>query len=140
MPLPPPRWWERLLGCRVAIVGTGDAMQRHLVLAALGLCDTDDETSDASEEDAARRPRKRGPQTTLLAPPMAAPLPLLALPIEADEDVPPQPKPPPPPDESQVLRAVEWLQEQQRSNRMVQAVSIVVILVGRSSFRCRPRN
>ena len=34
-------------------------------------------------------------------------------------------------DESQVLRAVEWLQEQQqRSNRMVQAVSIVVILVG----------
>tara|TARA_Y100000817_G_scaffold167890_1_gene131266 strand:+ start:888 stop:1109 length:222 start_codon:yes stop_codon:yes gene_type:complete len=61
---------------------------------------------------------------------MAAPLPLLALPIEADEDVPPQPKPPPPPNESQVLRAVEWLQEQQRSNRMVQAVSIVVILVG----------
>lgn len=56
MPLPPPRWWERLLGCRVALLGTGDAMHRHLALARLGLCDTDDEASDASDDGAAHMP------------------------------------------------------------------------------------
>ena len=58
MPLPPPRWWERLLGCRVALLGTGDAMQRHLVLTRLGLCETEDEASDGSDDDAAHMPER----------------------------------------------------------------------------------
>ena len=54
----PPLWWERWLGVRLTIFGTGSAVLRANALRRAGLLETEDDASDSDDSGDGQGPER----------------------------------------------------------------------------------